>query len=322
MYTTATQRASIAPDHPLGADIVETRRDESPSPTKLQLVSASALVCLPLAGLAVAIYRFWSHGIGWLDLSLTALMYLITAVGITVGYHRMVTHGAFRPKRWLKVILVISGGMAVQGSPLTWAGIHRCHHISSDRKADPHSPARYGDRGWRRLVGLVFAHVGWFFKANPVKRESVIPDLVADRDLRIISTMAPLWAVLSFALPMAIGWIVTTSWRGALLAGLWAGVIRMALLHHVTWSINSICHMFGRRPYRTNDRSRNFAPLALFSLGESWHNAHHAFPALARHGIDRGQIDLSATIIRLFERLGWATEVRWPSPRLLAIRRA
>ena len=296
--------------------------DDSGEVTRLQVVSAAAMVVLPLLALVYAVFRFWQHGIGWFDLVLAIVLYAITGHGLTVGFHRYLTHGGFRANRPLKVALAIAGTMGVEGSVFTWVAQHRRHHAYADRSGDPHSPWEYGSGFWAQLKGLGHAHVGWLFKANPSEPERWIPELLADRDLAWISKTAVLWSVVSLALPFFAGLAFTGSFWGGFVTFLWAGVIRMLLLHHVTWSTNSITHMFGRRPFRTRDRSANIALLCVLSMGESWHNAHHASPMLARHGVDRHQLDSSARLIRVFERLGWATDVKWPTAARLAARRS
>ena len=286
-----------------------------------QIISASVLVFLPLLIVAYAIIRFWNHGIGWFDLTLATVLYVVTGHGLSIGFHRLFTHKSFVAARWLKITLAICGSMAVEGSLITWVAQHRRHHASTDREGDPHSPLRYGRGSWPLMKGLVFAHVGWFFVPNPSHPERWCPDVIGDPDLLLVSRLAPLWAMLSFAIPFALGWAVTSTLAGALAALLWAGVVRVFVLHHVTWGVNSIAHTFGATPYKTKDNSRNVPVLALMSFGDSWHNAHHAFPTVARHGVDRHQLDSSATLIRAFERLGWATAVRWVDPNRLAVRR-
>ncbi len=290
--------------------------------SKAQLVSASLLVALPLIAVVVAIVIFWSHGIGWLDLGLGVGMYLVTGIGLSVGFHRLFTHRSFVPARWLKVTLAIAGTMGVEGSLTSWVSQHRRHHAFTDRPGDPHSPAPAGPGLADQLGGLWHAHAGWLFVHNEVNAERWSSDLQADPDLAFVSRTVVLWAVLSFLLPTLIGWVVIGTIWGALLAGLWGGVVRVALLHHVTWSTNSLCHTFGKQPFGDKDRSTNFAPLALLSFGDAWHNTHHAFPRSARHGVDPGQVDIAADMIRVFERLGWATDVHWPRPAAMNRRRA
>ncbi|MGI8491340.1 MAG: acyl-CoA desaturase [Acidimicrobiales bacterium] len=299
-------------------------RTQVPAPGKIsrwQGPSAALLVFGPLVGLVLAVVELWHHGVGWFDLGLGAALYAVTGHGLTVGFHRLLTHGSFHARRGLKVALAVAGSMGVEGSVFTWVAQHRRHHAYADREGDPHSPWACGAGFWPQCKGLWHAHAGWFFRPNPSEPERWIPDLLADRDLRLVSNTAAIWAAASLALPFVIGWAVTGTPHGAWLALLWAGVVRMALLHHVTWSVNSVTHMFGRRPFRTRDSSSNVGALAVLSMGESWHNAHHAYPTLARHGVDPGQIDSSAALIRVFERLGWATEVRWATKSRTAARR-
>jgi stearoyl-CoA desaturase (delta-9 desaturase) len=248
-------------------------------------------------------------------------MYLVTGHGLSVGFHRMLAHRSFRPKRALKIALAIAGSMAIEGSVFTWVAQHRRHHAFADTAGDPHSPWRYGSGVGPQLRGLWHAHVGWLFDANPSDPERWIPDLLADSDLQLISRTAALWAWVSILLPFFFGWLLTGTVTGALSGLLWASGVRILLLHHVTWAVNSVGHMFGRRPFGTRDCSANFAPLALLSCGDSWHNAHHAYPRLARHGLDRGQIDSSALLIRAFEWFRCASDANWPNPGNTARRR-
>ena len=284
-------------------------------------MSAGVLVFLPLALVVYAVVATWGHGIGWFDLALALVLYFATGHGLAMGYHRLFTHRSFVPARWLKNTLAILGSLGVEGSLITWVAQHRRHHAAADRPGDPHSPLRYG-RGIRsQAKGLLFAHVGWFFVPNPSHPERWCPDVLADRDLVVISKLAPLWTALSFVIPFGLGWAVTGNLAGAGSALLWAGVVRVFVLHHVTWGVNSIAHTFGSSPFRTKDNSKNVPILAIVSFGDSWHNAHHAFPALARHGVDPGQVDTSALLIRLCERLGWVTSARWPVATRLDLRR-
>jgi stearoyl-CoA desaturase (delta-9 desaturase) len=290
--------------------------------SRVQLVSAALIVALPLVAVVLAVLIFWDHGIGWLDLGLAGGMYVVTGLGLSLGFHRLFSHRSFVPARWLKVTMAIAGTMAVEGSVTSWVSQHRRHHAFTDRAGDPHSPVPSGPGLLNVLRGIWHAHAGWLFVPNEVNAERWSTDLLEDPDLEFISRTVLLWTVLSFLIPMAIGWIVTGTLWGAVLAGLWGGVVRVAVLHHVTWGTNSLCHTFGTQPYGDKDRSTNFSPLALMSFGDAWHNAHHAFPRSARHGVDAGQVDISAEVIRLFERLGWATEVHWPRRAVVDRRRA
>lgn len=300
---------------------VDVAQPEAVTPTRWwdRLVT-TVVVVVPLGALVLAVGRFWRHGIGWFDLSLGVVLYVVTGLGISLGFHRLFTHRSFRARRGLRIALAVAGSLAAEGSLISWVSHHRRHHVYADRPGDPHSPWGMDHGVFRRLRGLFHAHVGWLFSATPSSPSRWSQDLLGDRDVVVISRLAPLWTVLSLALPFGIGWAVTRSIAGAVLALIWAGAVRIALLHHVTWSVNSLGHMFGKRPYRTTDHSGNVSWLSLVSFGDSWHNSHHAFPALARHGCDRGQLDPSATVLRVFEGLGWAWHVRRPSPTQLARR--
>ncbi len=281
----------------------------------VQIVVTAALAVLPLAGLGVAIWLAWGHGVGLTDLLLAAGMYVITGLGVTVGYHRCFTHRSFRAVPALRIALAVAGSMAFEGSVVSWVATHRRHHAFSDRPGDPHSPYRFGTSIGGMLRGLLHAHMGWMFHADSTPADRYVPDLLADRTIRKLSAAFPALSAASLAIPFGLGWAIGGDLRAALLALLWGGAVRIALLQHVTWSVNSLCHVIGDRPFSTRqfDRATNLWPLALLSFGESWHNLHHSDPTSARHGVGRGQIDASAGVIRIFELLGLATSVRWPS---------
>ncbi len=288
--------------------------DQRPAlvPASQKLITV-AIVTGPAVALAVLIPLLWGHAVHLSDLVLGAVLYLVTGFGITVGFHRLFTHRAFGPRRSLKIALAVMGSMAVEGSLTSWVATHRRHHMYSDLAGDPHSPHRYGDHGTDLLRGIVFSHVGWLFVSDASCSARYAPDMLRDRDIQRIDRLFPVLAVLSLALPLGIGFALSGTLAGALTALLWGGLVRMALLHHVTWSVNSLCHTFGRRPEGTSDRSTNLWVLAVVSLGDNWHNIHHAHPSWARHGARRGMVDPSAWLIRRFEQLGWATRVRWPT---------
>ena len=292
---------------------------QGPSASTSQRLITAALVVGPLLAVAAAVPVMWGRVLHPRDVVLAVVLYAVTGHGVTVGFHRMFTHRSFTPTRPLKIALGIAGSMAVEGSIVSWVANHRRHHMFSDRDGDPHSPHRYGAGVSAQLKGFAHAHVGWLFRADASPPERFAPDLLRDRDVAVLSRLFPLFALISLAIPFVAGWGMSGTLYGGLSALLWAGLVRMAVLHHVTWSVNSVCHMFGRRPHAAKDLSRNFAPLAVLSMGESWHNFHHAFPASARHGAGRGQLDSSAAVIRVFERLGWASKVRWPSEERLAL---
>jgi stearoyl-CoA desaturase (delta-9 desaturase) len=292
-----------------------------PRPSRKSIVTdrvvTSLFVAGPVIALAVAIPLLWGNALNLHDVILAAVFYLIAGFGISIGFHRLFTHRSFKPNRPLKFILAAAGSMAFEGSVTSWVANHRRHHMFSDQPGDPHSPHRYGTGPMARVRGLAYAHVGWLFTPDTTSKNRFAADLLRDNDIVISTRLFPLFAALSFAIPFGIGWGITGTFTGALTALLWAGLVRMAVFHHVTWSINSICHMFGTKPFATKDQSTNFAPLALLSLGESWHSYHHLHPASARHGVLPHQIDLSARMIRWFEQAGWATRVHWPAPAAL-----
>jgi stearoyl-CoA desaturase (Delta-9 desaturase) len=294
----------------------------SPSPRALERAITCLIVFGPLLAVALAVLHFWGHGVGARDVALAVVLYAVTGHGVTVGFHRLFAHRSFKARRPLKIALAVAGSMAFEGAVIGWVANHRLHHTFADRPGDPHSPVAEGSGVAARWRGLWHAHMGWFFRPPAMAETRYAPDLMADRDLRVVSRLFPLWCVVSLALPFAIGWAWGGGLASAATALLWAGGVRVCVLHHVTWSINSVCHAFGRRPFVTRDQSTNVAALAVVSMGESWHNAHHAFPALARHGVDRGQRDSSAALIRAFERVGWARDARWPDVTRLDERRA
>jgi stearoyl-CoA desaturase (delta-9 desaturase) len=296
----------------------------APSPVQraVQLTVTGLIVTGPFVGLVVAVWLLWGHAVGLADVGLGAFFYLLTGFGVTVGFHRCLTHRSFTARPALRVALAVAGSMSFQGDVNGWVATHRRHHAFTDRPGDPHSPYRYGTGLAGQLRGVLHAHVGWLFGHDPTSQERYAPDMVADRAMRRVSSAFPALCAASLALPFGAGWVIGGA-RGALQALLWAGLVRVFLLQHVTWSVNSLCHLLGSRPFTTrrHDRATNLWPLALLSLGESWHNMHHSDPGCARHGVDRGQLDLSAEVIRVLEHAGWATGVHWPSPARLRQRR-
>ena len=247
----------------------------------------------------------WGWFLGWLDLALGALFFAVAAHGITIGFHRAFTHGSFTPNRPLKIALAIAGSLAIEGPVARWVADHRTHHAFSDAEGDPHSPWAYGESARGLAKGFLVAHTGWLFDVEQTPIEKYAPDLLRDDDVVRISRPFPLWVAVSLLAPALLGGLLTWSWHGALSAFFWASLVRIALVHHVTWSINSVCHIGGKHPFRTRDRSGNVAWLAPLSGGESWHNLHHSDPTAARHGVLRGQVDTSARLIEPFEwRLG------------------
>ena len=289
----------------------------------LERVLLVIFVVLPFLAVLAAVPLAWSAGfLGWTDVAIFAVFYVVSGLGVTVGYHRYFTHGSFKASRPLRIALGIAGSLSLEMGVIDWVATHRRHHKYSDVEGDPHSPWRFGN-DWKALTkGLFFAHVGWLFGSERTNRKRYAPDLLADGDISRIDRNFTRLVVASLLVPALLGGLLTWSWFGALTAFFWASLVRVSLLHHVTWSINSVCHVFGNEDFTVRDRSRNVWWLAIPSFGESWHNLHHCDPTCARHGALRGQLDPSARVIRWFEQLGWAHNVRWPNEERLAAKRA
>ena len=290
---------------------VESPVDEDFTTATMRVLLALFII-VPLLAVIVAIPIAWGGFVGWSDLFLIAFFWALTAGGITVGFHRYFTHGSFKTNRFMKYALGIAGSLAVQGSLSQWVADHRKHHQFSDDEGDPHSPWRFGTSKRAVAKGLYWAHVGWLFGEEQTSAEKYAPDIANDPDVQRISRLFPLMVLTTLLAPAVLGGLLTWSWMGVLTGFFWGSLIRIALVHHVTWSINSICHVFGKRPFASRDLSTNVWWLAIPSMGESWHSLHHAEPTAARHGVFKGQIDMSATFIRLLEKTGFATDVRWP----------
>jgi stearoyl-CoA desaturase (Delta-9 desaturase) len=265
-------------------------------------------VVVPFAGVIVAIGLLWNRGVDAIDLGILAAMYLISAVGITVGFHRLLTHRAFQTHKWMERTLAIMGSLSVQGSVIDWVADHRKHHAHTDEEGDPHSPHVGHGSG---LKGLWHAHTGWLLETQgQADWKRYATDLYEDPGMRRIGRRFPLIALLTLLIPAAAGFLLDGFTLGGALRGLiWGGLVRVFLVHHVTWSVNSICHFFGRRRFAVDDRSTNVAWLSILSLGESWHHNHHAFPRSAFHGLRWWEVDLSGLIISILERCGLAWNV-------------
>jgi stearoyl-CoA desaturase (delta-9 desaturase) len=323
-----TPSTTAAPEHPTTSAAPPTSDDgpafEAPEPTQsgvVERIIVAFFIMLPFAALIAAVPIAWGGWLGWHDILIGVVMYELTGHGVTIGFHRYFTHRAFKPKRGLKIALGIVGSMAFQGEIIRWVADHRKHHKFSDREGDPHSPWRYGNSVPALIKGLGYAHMGWLFDPEKTPIRQYAPDLLTDKDIVRINKLFPLWAVITFMVPALVGGLWSMSWHGAITAFFWASLVRIGVLHHVTWSINSICHAAGNRPFRSRDKSGNVWWLAPVSFGESWHNLHHSDPTCARHGVLRGQIDTSARLIWLFEKLGWVEAVRWPVTERLAMKR-
>jgi stearoyl-CoA desaturase (Delta-9 desaturase) len=308
-----------------------TARDETPTlrgitiaaPRALfwQRVTMLAITVIPLVGLVAAMVLLWGRGISGVDLGLLIGFYVVSGLGITVGFHRLLTHQSFKAPPAVRAAFAIAGSLAIQGSVIDWVATHRRHHAYSDRPGDPHSPhvdAAGGSMGILR--GLWYAHVGWLFAPDSTVQQAWAPDLLRDRSVARVSRAFPWILLASFVLPAVLGGLITGSLAGAVTAFVWGGLVRIFLLHHVTWSINSICHVFGTRPFESHDEARNNVVMALLGFGEGWHNAHHAFPASARHGLRWWEFDASWVVIRTLSVLGLARDIKTPTPTQLARR--
>jgi stearoyl-CoA desaturase (Delta-9 desaturase) len=267
------------------------------------------VVIVPLVATGLAIWLLWERAVHWADLALLGTMFVFVGLGVTVGYHRMLTHRSFVAHPAVKVVLLALGSMALEGDAIQWTATHTKHHALADRPGDPHSP----------LDGFFHAHLGWIFAETEADPRRYCRHLLQDRLVVFVSRTHLLWVVLAMAIPCAIGGLVA-GWAGALTGLLWGGLVRQFLTHHVTWSVNSVCHTFGRRAFETQDASRNEWIVGLLGFGEGWHNNHHAFPRSAFHGLRWWQFDLAGYVIRLLERLGLAHDVYRVSPALLARR--
>ena len=304
---------------------LEARRAEAPSGAEeygtaqrvgrfTRIATAAAVILPPFAVVATMVLA-WGGLFHMTDLVLLVTMYVLTAGGITVGYHRLYTHKSFVARGPVAVFFAILGGMALQGPVIWWCATHRCHHQHFDHDHDPHSPHAGRAPGIAGAVrGFLHAHMGWLFGPLEPDAKRYVPDLLADRTTVLLNKLFPLWAALGFIIPAVVGGLVTMSWMGAFTGFLWGGLVRLFLVHHVTWSVNSVCHIWGRQDYHSGDQSRNNAIMGILALGEGWHNNHHAFPASARHGLKWWQFDASWVTIRTLERLGLASKVRLPAP--------
>jgi len=320
--STSTAPLPVADSAPL--DVSADRASEEEAPTYLtgvERVILTTVIVVPFVAVLAAVPLAWGGWLGWRDLVIAGVMYWVTGHGITVGFHRFFTHKAFRPNRAVKIALAVAGSMAIEGPVIRWVADHRKHHKFSDRDGDPHSPWRYGRSVPALLKGMTWAHVGWMFGGEQTPARQYAPDLLKDRDIVAISKTFSLWAAVSVFAPAVAGGLWSMSWHGALTAFFWGTLVRVSLLHHVTWSINSICHTVGDQPFRSRDHSGNVWWLAIPSMGESWHNLHHADPTCARHGVLRGQLDTSARVIWALEKFGWVSHVRWPVAERLAAKR-
>jgi len=284
--------------------------------TRLERNVNIAAVVVPFLGVIAAGALLWSSFLGWRDVMVFAVMYMLTAVGVTVGFHRLLTHRAFQTREWLKYTLAVLGSMSLQGPVIDWVADHRKHHTFTDEEGDPHSPHAGHGAGLKGMAsGLWHAHVGWLFQTHgQASSKRFARDLVEDRTMRRINRAFPWIALASLALPFLLGLALGLAvgarpLTAGLSALLWAGLVRIFLVHHITWSINSICHFFGKRRFDTDDESTNVFWLALPSLGEAWHHNHHAFPQSAFHGLRWYELDPSGWLILGMAKVGLAWDV-------------
>ncbi len=295
----------------------DSHLDAAPLSQKIVMTIA---VIGPFLGFALAIILAWQFGwMSWLYFSLMIGGWLISGLGITVGFHRMLTHRSFETYEWVRVAWAGLGSLAIEGPPLAWCAVHRKHHQHSDKEGDPHSPHLHG-KGWRNAVrGFIHAHTGWLFSKtwSDKSLKKYVPDLMNSPGIAGISRNYVWWVIASFAIPAAIGGLVTMSWLGVFLGFLWGGLARVFFTHHATWSINSICHIFGSKDFEAGDDSRNNLVFGILGHGEGWHNNHHAFPTSARHGLKWWQVDLSWIIIKSMEKAGLVWDVRTPTTKAM-----
>jgi stearoyl-CoA desaturase (delta-9 desaturase) len=279
---------------------------------------------VPFLLLSVAAWQVWNEALHWRDLAIFGAVYVVTGLGITVGFHRLLTHRSFKTGPALRGILAALGSAAIEGPVISWVADHRKHHTFADDQGDPHSPHVGHGGGWRgTLRGLFHAHMGWLFiHTERGAKRRFAPDLIDDPVVSFVDRTFLLWAVIGLAVPFALGYAIGGTLVAGLTALLWGGAVRVFLLHHFTYSINSVCHVFGRRQFATDDESRNVFWLALPTFGEAWHNNHHAFPTSAYHGLRRWELDPSAAVIRALERLGLVWDVVRVSPERRAAKTA
>ena len=298
-----------------------------------QKAAMAVAVVAPFIGLLVAVALAWQYGfMGWRYVAMLLVGWYATGLGITVGFHRLMSHRSFETYSWVRLFWMSLGALSVEGAPLTWCAVHRKHHGKSDQQGDPHSPHLHGDTFWGSIKGFFYGHCGWLFAGywSRPELERYVPDLLKDRFLvwcnnvywfYVLASLA-IPAVLGFGIAFFLGETLTQCWIGAGLGVLWGGLARIFVTHHVTWSINSVCHVFGSRPYRSGDKSTNNFICGVVGFGEGWHNNHHAFPTSARHGLKWWQFDSSWIVIRSMQMLGLAWNVKLPSEETLAAKRA
>ncbi len=289
------------------------------APLSVRIANLLAIL-LPVVGLIVGCALLWGYGFGWVYLGLLLGMYVFTGLGITIGFHRYFTHKSFETTRPIQYLLAFMGSLALEGTILSWAAGHRCHHQHSDRDHDPHSPHLHGE-GFRGFIrGLLHSHFGWLLNPPMPDFKRYVPDLLQDKLVVRMSALFPLWVVLTLLIPAVLGGLLTMSWTGVLLGFIWGGLVRILVVHHITWSVNSICHTWGSRDFRSHDESRNNVIVGILAFGEGWHNNHHAFPSSARHGLKWWQFDISYIIIKMLSWTGLVWDVQVPTRERMAMK--
>jgi stearoyl-CoA desaturase (delta-9 desaturase) len=298
--------------------------DDTPASLIPQRIMMATTIIAPAIGLIVGIVLAWQYGMmnGWY-LAMMLGGWVLTGLGITIGYHRMLTHRSFETNPIVHAFWTTMGALAVEGSPVIWVAVHRKHHQHSDLEEDPHSPHNHDGGWWNWISGFMHAHMGWLFGKTWSQKslQQYVPDLMAQPYTVFVDKYYGLFVIVTLAIPALIGGLMTMTWQGALLGLIWGGGARMLMTHHITWSINSICHIFGSRDFESGDDSRNNLLFGILGHGEGWHNNHHAFPTSARHGLEWWQFDLSWIIIRTMEMCGVAWNVKLPSAKAMEAKR-
>lgn len=283
---------------------------------RLAAVNLVAIVT-PLVGLIAAIVLLWGVAFDWTILLVMLAMGIVSGLGITIGFHRLCTHKSFKTPAFMRYLFAAAGSMAVQGPVISWCADHRKHHQHSDGEEDPHSPhmhpdGSWGEGLWATIRGAFHAHVGWMLWKRDSGLNRYAIDLLRDPAIVLAHRHFVYWVFAGLLIPGIAAGLITQTWTGFLLGILWGGLVRIFLVHHITWSVNSVCHLWGSRPFESHDHSRNNPIVGLLAMGEGWHNNHHAFPTSARHGLRWWQFDLSYLVILAMRAVGLASEVRVP----------
>jgi stearoyl-CoA desaturase (delta-9 desaturase) len=317
--------AQVASPQPHAPRLAPARAADSPAERRVKLLNLGAVI-LPTLAVFLAMYLAWGSAFNWKQAILFIVMVEATALGVTVGFHRLFTHRAFQTVPWIKYALGALGSMSVQGTVVEWTALHRRHHQHSDEPDDPHSPhvhdhGSWGDGMLGLLRGFWHAHTGWLFRGRPKGMGRYVQDLHNDPVTMAVNRDFRLWVYLGLIIPAVIGGLMEMSWWGAAMGLLWGGFVRIFFVHHVTWSVNSVCHIWGGKAFRTGDESRNNPIIGVLTLGEGWHNNHHAFPNSARHGLEWWQLDMSYVFIKTLEKLGLAWNLKLPDRDRVAAKR-